>query len=85
MQQSSTFTVVVNHRNQYSIWDVGRQLPAGWSQVGREGTKEQCLSYIEEIWVDMRPPNVRSIDEGKKHKLLNQAKSTLVDSIAQKA
>ena len=55
----SNFEVVVNHEEQYSIVSSGRSLPSGWRKVGRSGTKEQCLRYIEEVWTDMRPANVR--------------------------
>jgi MbtH protein len=63
MSESPKFVVVVNHQDQYSIWQVGRQLPFGWSQVGTDGTREECLSYIEKTWVDMRPRSVRVVEE----------------------
>lgn len=49
------FQVVINHEEQYSVWPAGRPLQPGWKAVGRKGTKEQCLTYIEEVWTDMRP------------------------------
>jgi MbtH protein len=53
-------TVVVrNDEEQYSIWPKGRDLPAGWTQVGFEGTKDECLDYIEQVWTDIRPLSVR--------------------------
>jgi MbtH protein len=51
--------VVVNDEEQYSIWPVGRQLPAGWSAEGTTGPKEYCLSHIDEVWRDMRPLSLR--------------------------
>ena len=53
------YTVVVNHEEQYSIWPVDRELPLGWQKGGREGSKEECLTYIEEVWTDMRPLSLR--------------------------
>ncbi len=53
------FEVVVNHEEQYSIWPVDREIPKGWKPVGFEGTKKECLSYIEEVWTDMRPLSLR--------------------------
>jgi MbtH protein len=38
-----TYTVVVNHEEQYSIWLVGRPVPAGWGAVGKTGPKKECL------------------------------------------
>lgn len=62
-QAGAVFDVVVNDEEQYSIWQVGRPIPAGWNAVGRQGTKEDCLAYIEETWVDMRPRSVRLFHE----------------------
>jgi MbtH protein len=53
------YIVVINDEQQYSIWPLGRELPLGWSDVGRTGTKEECLSYIEEVWTDMTPLSLR--------------------------
>jgi MbtH protein len=35
------------------------QIPPGWEQVGKEAPKSECLSYIREVWVDMRPRSLR--------------------------
>lgn len=53
------YTVVVNHEEQYSIWFVDREIPLGWKEVGRTGTKEECLSHIKEVWNDMRTLSLR--------------------------
>lgn len=58
------FDVVVNHEEQYSIWPTYRELPNGWKKVGRQGTKADCLAYIEEVWTDMRPLSLRLKMEG---------------------
>lgn len=58
-QQDATFSVVVNDEEQYSIWPAGREIPAGWRTDGRTGAKEECLSYIESVWRDMRPRSLR--------------------------
>lgn len=74
---SPKFMVVVNHQDQYSIWQVGRELPSGWSQVGKDGTREECLSYIDETWVDMRPKSVRMAEKHKRQTSIESAKSNL--------
>jgi MbtH protein len=51
--------VVVNDEEQYSIWPVGRDLPAGWRPDGFTGTEAECLAYIDETWTDMRPASLR--------------------------
>ncbi len=53
------YHVVVNHEEQYSVWPADRELPLGWSQVGRSASKSECLDYISEVWTDMRPLSVR--------------------------
>jgi MbtH protein len=58
------YAVVMNHEEQYSIWPASRVVPAGWRKVGREGSKEECLSYIEENWTDMRPLSLRQAMDG---------------------
>jgi MbtH protein len=54
-----TYVVVLNHEEQYSIWFADRPLPAGWSATGVEGTKDDCLRHIEQVWTDMTPLSVR--------------------------
>jgi len=56
---SPNYKVVINHEEQYSIWPAERESPAGWNEVGITGTKETCLAYINDVWVDMRPLSLR--------------------------
>ena len=51
--------IVINHEEQYSIWPADRQTPRGWKDTGFKGTKRECLEYIEEVWTDMRPHDLR--------------------------
>ena len=51
--------VVVNHEEQYSLWLADREIPAGWRAAGVEGTRDECLDWIERNWTDMRPLSVR--------------------------
>jgi MbtH protein len=54
-----TYRAVVNDEEQYSIWPADRELPLGWREAGRVGTKQECLDYIAEVWTDMRPLSLR--------------------------
>lgn len=54
-----TYKVVVNQEEQYSIWPADRQNPLGWKDAGKSGPKQDCLSYIKEVWTDMRPLSLR--------------------------
>ncbi|MER5625772.1 MbtH family NRPS accessory protein [Streptosporangium sp. NPDC002544] len=56
----STYVVVVNHEEQYSIWPHDRALPAGWSATGTLGGRDDCLAHIERVWTDMRPKSLRT-------------------------
>nr|QPB41095.1 MbtH family NRPS accessory protein [Chitinimonas sp.] len=53
------FEVVINAELQYSIWQVGKAIPDGWSAVGMQGAKQACLEYIDAHWTDMRPRSLR--------------------------
>jgi len=59
-QQEEIYQVVVNHEEEYSIWPSWKEIPLGWNAVGKQGSKEVCLSYIEEVWTDMRPLSLRN-------------------------
>jgi MbtH protein len=58
-EDNTTYLVVKNHEEQYSIWPDYKDLPNGWEAVGESGTKEVCLDYISKVWVDMRPLSLR--------------------------
>ena len=58
-RETRPYAVVVNDEEQYSIWPVGRDLPAGWRRDGFTGTEEACLAHIDETWTDMRPASLR--------------------------
>lgn len=53
------YLVVVNHEEQYSIWQKDDAIPPGWVAVGFEATKADCLQRIEDLWHDMRPLSLR--------------------------
>ena len=58
-EDTTVYEVVVNHEEQYSIWPADRELPLGWRLAGKQGLKQECLDYIEEVWTDMRPLSLR--------------------------
>ncbi len=55
----TVYKVVVNHEEQYSIWPADRDNPVGWRDAGKSGSKAECLDYVKEVWVDMRPLSLR--------------------------
>ena len=58
-EDTTIYTAVVNHEEQYSLWPADRELPAGWTAVGTPGLKPEVLAWIEEVWTDMRPLSLR--------------------------
>jgi MbtH protein len=58
-EDTTIYKVVVNHEEQYSIWPADRENPLGWSDAGKTGLKADCLSYIKDVWTDMRPLTLR--------------------------
>ena len=58
-EDTTIYKVVVNHEEQYSIWPEYKENPLGWNDVGKSGPKAECLAYIKEIWIDMRPLSLR--------------------------
>lgn len=59
-KNDTIYLVVMNQEEQYSIWPKWKkEIPLGWKTVGKEGSKEECLAYIEEVWTDMRPLSLR--------------------------
>jgi len=58
-ENNTLYQVVVNHEEQYSIWPARWEIPLGWHEVGKSGSKQECLDYIKEVWTDMRPLSLR--------------------------
>ena len=51
--------VLKNRTGEYAIWPADRENARGWSEVGKQGSVDECLRYIEEVWTDMRPLTLR--------------------------
>jgi uncharacterized protein YbdZ (MbtH family) len=65
---TTTYKVVMNHEEQYSLWPADQNVPLGWQEVGRSGPKAECLAYIQEVWTDMRPLSLRKqMEEAARH------------------
>jgi len=64
--EPARFNVVINEEEQYSMWPVDQEIPDGWNTVGVSGTKQECLDYIERVWVDMRPKSLRKKNDGRR-------------------
>jgi MbtH protein len=58
-EDNQIYRVVVNDEEQYSIVLATQPPIAGWKDVGKSGTKAECLAHIKEVWTDMRPLSLR--------------------------
>jgi MbtH protein len=58
-EDQSTYRVVVNLEEQYSIVPAWKTNSPGWRDAGKSGTKAECLEYVEREWRDMRPLSLR--------------------------
>ena len=56
---TTLYVVLINHEEQYSLWPKTKAIPQGWQAVGKEGTKDECSQYVDEVWTDMRPLSLR--------------------------
>ncbi|MEO7936387.1 MAG: MbtH family NRPS accessory protein [Dokdonella sp.] len=51
--------VVVNGEEEYALWRADQAIPLGWRNAGLEGSRQECLEFIQRVWTDMRPLSVR--------------------------
>ena len=58
-EDQTTYKVVVNHEEQYSIWPADRPNAPGWRDAGKTGDRTECLEYIKTVWTDMRQLSLR--------------------------
>lgn len=59
-EDRTIYKVVVNQEQQYSVWPADRDNPLGWRDVGQHGFKPECLAYIKQVWIDMKPFSLRN-------------------------
>lgn len=55
------YMILVNDENQYSLWPSFITVPNGWSVVGEQQTREECMDYINRQWSDMRPRSLHVV------------------------
>jgi len=57
--ETGTFLVLVNEECQYSLSPEPIKVPDGWTAAHHPDTRQNCLAYIKEHWIDMRPASLR--------------------------
>lgn len=61
-----TYKVLVNDENQHSLWPTFVEVPAGWTPVFGDDTRQACLDYIETNWTDLRPRSLAELMDGQR-------------------
>ncbi len=56
--ETAPFLVLINEERQYSLWPADTTIPVGWDRALARSSREECLSYIESHWIDMRPASL---------------------------
>jgi MbtH protein len=59
----TTYLVLLNDEEQYSLWPAFAEVPAGWRAQHGPGLRQEMMDYINERWVDMRPKSLRDAME----------------------
>jgi MbtH protein len=49
-----SYRVVVNDDHQHALWPSDQAEPPGWTWTGIEGTKSECLVYMDAVWTSMQ-------------------------------
>jgi MbtH protein len=52
---SAQYQVLINDEGQHSLWPSFAEVPAGWTVALAHSSRQECLSYVEEHWTDLRP------------------------------
>jgi MbtH protein len=52
------YLVLVNGKNQHSLWPADIPVPAGWRTAHTEDTRAACVAYVGTHWVDPRPASL---------------------------
>lgn len=58
-REDAVYKVLVNGEEQYSLWPGYKEVPSGWREAGKQGSKADCLAFVEVNWTDMRPLSLR--------------------------
>lgn len=64
-REDAVYKVLVNGEEQYSLWPVYKEVPTGWREAGKQGSKADCLAFVEANWTDMRPLSLRQKMDGQ--------------------
>jgi uncharacterized protein YbdZ (MbtH family) len=67
--ENGAYCALINDEGQYSLWPIFTEVPDGWTVVHGEDSRQSCLDFIEENWIDMRPNSlIKEMEEYEKVK-----------------
>jgi MbtH protein len=62
-EDTTTYRVMLADESRaYTILPEGQKPPVGWKDAGVKGRKEECLTYIQRVWAEMRPLTLKEIE-----------------------
>src|SRR5690349_12573626 len=57
------YQVIINDQGYLMIWPDDQDVPTGWQITGKNGTKEECLAYIDGTALQARTPDASEENE----------------------
>ncbi|MGP3990485.1 MbtH family protein [Streptomyces sp. 3N207] len=63
--EDAPYLVLVNDEHQHSLWPASIEVPDGWRVAHPQGSRRECLEYVERSWTDMRPASLARAMDGR--------------------
>lgn len=57
-EKDVNYTVLCNDEGQHSLWPAFADVPGGWTVVHGPARRDDCMGYVREHWLDLRPRSV---------------------------
>jgi MbtH protein len=62
-EEKTNYYALTNDEGQFSLWPASIEVPSGWTIAAGPSNRNDCISYVETHWSDMRP---RSLIESQR-------------------
>ncbi len=59
--ENGQFYVLINAKQQYSLWPIFACQPEGWQCVLGPENRKNCIAYIEKYWLKIQPSDAEPI------------------------
>jgi MbtH protein len=56
----AAYLVLVNAKNEHSLWPDSMVVPEGWRIVHGTESRQNCLAYVEDNWTNLGPTAAKS-------------------------